>query len=176
MTDVLVRPERADDTQAIRGVVTAAFGSQREADLVEAIRASPEYIPSLALVAEVDDNVVGHVMVSVTSLEDGSVRHPIHHLSPLAVAPEFQQRGIGSALVEAVIGRARDHGAAFVVLEGDPRYYGRLGFEPSAPYGIFITLPSWAPPEASQIRLLSGPPSVSGRVVYPPAFAAVTEH
>lgn len=176
MTDVLIRAEQAEDNEAIRGVVAAAFGSELEADLVDAIRASPEYIPSLALVAEVDGRVVGHVMVSFTSLDDGSARHPIHHLSPLAVAPDYQQRGIGSMLVQAVIERARDHGAEFVVLEGDPRYYGRLGFEPSAPYRIFITLPSWAPPEASQIRLLSGAPSVSGRVVYPPAFDGVTDH
>jgi putative acetyltransferase len=173
---VTIRSERAEDHEAIRRVVAAAFRSDREADLVDAIRTSPEYVPDLALVAEVDGIVVGHVMVSFTSLDDGSTRHRIYHLSPLAVAPDHQRAGIGSALVDAVVERARDQGAQFVVLEGDPRYYGRLGFVPSSRYDIFIDLPDWAPPEASQIRLLFDTPTVSGRVVYPPAFDAVTDY
>ena len=177
MAAVSIRAERPDDHDAIRSVVAAAFQSEREADLVDAIRASPEYVPELALVAEIGGEVVGHVMVSFTALDDGSTRHRIFHLSPLAVAPTHQRKGIGSALVNAVAERARERGAEFVVLEGDPRYYGRLGFEPSSPYRIFIDLPDWAPPEAAQIRLLSGTaPSISGRVVYPPAFDAVTDH
>ena len=173
--DLAIRSERVDDHDAIRRVVAAAFQSDRQADLIDAIRSSPEYVPELALVAEVGGIVVGHVMVSFTSLDDGSTRHRIYHLSPLAVTPEHQRSGIGSALVNDVVGRARDRGAQFVVLEGSPRYYGRLGFEPSSRYDIFIDLPDWAPPQASQIRVLSGPPSVSGRVVYPPAFD-VTDH
>ena len=174
---VSIRPERDEDHDAIRSVVAAAFRSDREADLVEAIRASSEYVPELALVAEIDDEVVGHVMMSFTALDDGSTRHPIFHLSPLAVAPTHQQKGVGSALVDTVAERARERGAEFVVLEGDPRYYGRLGFEPSSTYGIVIDLPDWAPPEAAQIRLLSDTaPNIRGRVVYPPAFDAVTDH
>jgi putative acetyltransferase len=175
LSALLIRPERPDDHEAIRVVVAAAFEDDREADLVDAIRASDEYIPALALVAVLDGKVVGHVMVSYTALDDGSARHRIFHLTPLAVAPERQRTGIGAALVDTVVTRAGALGAAFVVLEGDPGYYGRLGFEPSAPYGIFIDVPDWAPPEASQIRLLAGPPTISGRVVYPPAFRAATD-
>jgi len=172
---LLIRPEQPDDHEAIRYVVAAAFQDDRVADLVDAIRASDEYIPALALVAVLGGEVVGHVMVSYTALDDGSVRHRISHLSPLAVAPERQRTGIGAALVDAVVSRAGERGAGFVVLEGDPGYYGRLGFESSATYGIFIDLPDWAPPQASQIRTLAGPPTISGRVVYPPAFRAATD-
>jgi putative acetyltransferase len=172
--DLIVRPEGDCDDDAIARVVAAAFGSQAEADLVEAIRSSPEYIPELALVAESHAEVVGHVMVSFTELRDGDVRHRIFHLSPLAVAPSHQRRGIGSALVKAVTAAAQEIGAPFVVLEGDPRYYSRLGFEPSASHGITIDLPSWAPPEAAQIIVLAAYDlSIRGRVVYPPAFDAV---
>jgi putative acetyltransferase len=173
----VVRAERPADHDAISRVVAQAFNSTDEADLVEAIRAAPEYVPELALVAEVDGQIVGHVMVSFTSLDDGTTRHQIYQLSPLAVAPEQQRNGVGSALVRTALERAKDMGAEFVVLEGDPRYYGRFGFEPSADYGIFIDLPEWAPPEAAQIRLLSDvPPTVSGRVVYPASFDRATEH
>ena len=80
-------------------------------------------------------------------------------------------------MVRRVNADAEAMGAPFVVLEGDPRYYGRFGFEPSAPRGITIDLPSWAPPEAAQILVLRDyDPSVRGHVVYPPAFDAVTDH
>lgn len=176
MTSLVVRPEQPTDHASIRDVVARAFNSTNEADLVEAIRAAPEYIPELALVAELDGTVVGHVMVSYTELDDGTTRHQIFQLSPLAVAPELQKNGIGSALVTTVLDRSKDVGAEFVILEGDPRYYSRFGFEPAEPHGILIHLPDWAPPEAAQICLLSGrQPSVHGRVVYPASFDVVAE-
>jgi putative acetyltransferase len=172
-----IRPERDDDHEAIAAMVAAAFGSQAEADLVDAIRASPEYLPSLSLVVEVDGEVVGHVMVSLAEVRDGDQRHPIYNLSPLAVEPSRHGQGIGSALVRAVIRAAEEMGAPFVVLEGSPQYYGRFGFEPSTDYGITIDLPSWAPPEAAQIVLLRDyDTSIRGRVAYPAAFDAVIDH
>jgi putative acetyltransferase len=180
---VTIRPETAADRDAIATVVAAAFGSPAEAKLVEAIRASENYVPELALVAELDGRVVGHVMISHVGLEgdgdrDGSERgpRPIASLSPLAVAPDVQRQGIGTALVTAVTAEADRRGEPLVVLEGDPRYYGRVGFEHSVRYGIHITLPSWAPPEAAQVlRLSAYDPSLTGRVAYPPAFAPFAE-
>lgn len=177
MRECVVRPEDPADHPAIRDVVSRAFDSTAEADLVEAIRAAPECIPELALVAELDGTVVGHVMVSLTYLDDGTTRHEIHQLSPLAVAPDHQRSGVGSALVRSVLERSRNAGAEFVILEGDPRYYSRFGFEPCAAYDIHIDLPDWAPPEAAQICLLSKErPSVRGHVVYPESFDTVTQH
>ena len=174
---VTIRPESDDDDDAIAVVVASAFGSRVEADLVAAIRSSPEYIPELALVAEFDREVVGHVMVSWTGLRDGEVTHPIQHLSPLAVAPAHQRDGIGSTLVTTVTAAARERGAPSVVLEGDPNYYSRFGFESSVAHSITMDLPKWAPPEAAQILLLNGePPRIHGHVVHPPAFAAFVDY
>jgi putative acetyltransferase len=171
---MVIRAETRRDEDEVARLVAAAFGSQAEADLVEAIRSSPEYLPELALVATTGGEVVGHVMVSFTELRDGDVRNRIFHLSPLAVAPSHQRRGIGSALVEAVTAAAKEFGAPFVVLEGDPRFYSRLGFESSVSHGITIDLPSWAPPDAAQIIILAEyDRTIRGRVVYPPSFNAI---
>ncbi len=168
---VTIRPEQQADYRAIARVVARAFGSPAEATLVEAIRASPEYVAELALVALEGDRVVGHVMISGAVLVAGDGPRPIAMLSPLAVEPSLQRRGIGAALVRAVTGRAEDRGDPLVILEGDPAYYGRFGFEHATPLGIDIHLPSWAPPEAAQVlRLPSYSPTLRGRVVYPPAF------
>ena len=173
-TAATLRAEHASDVQAISDVVAAAFGSQREAELVIAIRASAQFVPELSIVAELDGHVVGHVMISHCTLDDGATHHQIATLSPLAVAPEYQKRGIGSALVREVTTRADRLGESLVVLEGAPSYYSRFGFEAAKPRGIDITLPSWAPPEAAQCMPLSTYDAARrGRVVYPSAFDAV---
>jgi putative acetyltransferase len=175
--EVVIRAEQPDDYGAIADVVAAAFGSAAEAHLVEAIRASPQYVPELSLVADLDGRVVGHVMISFTALHDDGSERWISQLSPLAVAPDVQGQGIGSALVRAVCALADTRGEPLVVLEGNPKYYGRFGFEPSATHGITLPLPSWAPPEAAQVlRLSRDDPSIRGRVVYPPAFDGVTDN
>jgi putative acetyltransferase len=174
---VEIRPETPADRDAIAAVVAAAFRSDAEAQLVERIRASDAFVVDLSLVAVLGDRVVGHVMVSHVGLRDGEDEQRILSLSPLAVAPDAQARGIGSALVRAVAARAEELGAPLVVLEGDPAYYGRFGFEWSVPLGIHVDLPSWAPPEAAQVlRLRRYDPAIRGRVVYPPAFDDVIEH
>jgi putative acetyltransferase len=172
---VSIRPEAEADVAAIATLVEAAFGSPVEARLVAAIRSSDRYLPDLALVAEQDGEVVGHVMVSLVGLRDGDVVREAHSLSPLAVAPPWQRRGIGAALVRGVVARAA--GVPLIVLEGSPTYYGALGFESSVPHGIRITLPAWAPPEAAQVQRLDAyDPALRGLVVYPPAFDEATAH
>jgi putative acetyltransferase len=83
-------------------------------------------------------------------LHDEETTHRIPSLSPMSVATDFQRRGVGSALIRAVVARVDEAGEPMVVLEGAPAYYGRLGFEYAVPHGIHITLPEWAPPEAAQ--------------------------
>lgn len=166
------RPEEEGDRDSIARVVAEAFGSVVEARLVDAVRSSPGYIDGLALVAELDGEIVGHVMVSHAQLDDGSSLTEVAVLAPLAVAPGHQRRGVGSQLVRDVTALAEARGEPLVVLEGSPAFYGRLGFEYSVPLGIEMPLPDWAPPEAAQVlRLSRWSPSLRGRLVYPRAFA-----
>jgi putative acetyltransferase len=171
-----IEPERVADRAAIRAVVRAAFDHhQSVADLVDLIRESPEFVPELSLVAQHDGEVVGHVMLSHAELVDEQDdRHRILTLSPLAVAPALQGRGIGSALVLAGLAGAEALAEPLVVLEGSPRYYPRFGFRDCRSLGVQINLPDWAPSEAGMAYTLSSyAPAVRGRVVYPPAFTAI---
>ena len=172
--DLLIRPETAADHAAIRCVVGAAFGSSVEPDLVERIRASPEYVPEMALVGVLRGEIVGHVMISGAIVRNDVGDHSIVMLSPLAVHPDHERRGIGSALVRAVATVADQRGEPLVVVEGDPAYYSQFGFEHSVRYGLEIRVPDWAPSEAGQVMRLQGydpdDPSLRGLVVYPAAF------
>jgi len=174
---MLIRPETAADTGAIRRVVARAFGSEVEADLVDRIRASPGYVAEMALVATVGGVVVGHVMISGAVLHHDAGDQPIVMLSPLAVDPDHQRRGVGSALVRAAVAVADERSEPLVVLEGSPAWYGRLGFEPATRHGLVIHLPDWAPSEAAQVLRLAaydpGDLTLRGTVVYPPAFDAL---
>ena len=175
---IVIEPERPADHAAVRAMVLAAFVDEPNvAELVELIRASPEFVPELALVARVAGEVAGFVMLSHAELVDDSgdsgERHRVLTLSPLAVAPALQGRGIGSALVRAGLAEAERLGEQLVVLEGSPRYYPRFGFRDCREFGIRITLPDWAPPEAGMVFTLPAYDArVRGRLVYPPAFAA----
>jgi putative acetyltransferase len=177
VADPTIRAERPGDCDAITAVVAAAFGSQREARLPAAIRASSNFVSDWSLVADLNERIVGHVMVSYAALVGENEQHRIASLSPLSVAPDVHGRGIGSALVRAVIARVDRAGEPLIVLEGSPTYYGRFGFESSVARGIQITLPEWAPPEAAQVlRLQNYDPSIRGHLVYPPAFDVLEQN
>jgi len=115
-------------------------------------------------------------MVSYVTLRDASADHRVPSLSPLAVDPDHQRTGIGSALVRAVATIVDSADEPMIVLEGSPRYYSRFGFEHAVPRGVTMTLPSWAPPEAAQLlRLRRYDADLRGQVVYPAAFDVVTD-
>ena len=153
-----------------------AFDGDVEPQLVDDIRADACYRPELALVAEVDGAVVGHVMISWCEVHDEQrgTSHRVGLLSPLAVDPAHQRDGIGGALVREVCARADAAGDPLVVLEGSPAYYPRFGFVDARTHGITLPLPDWAPPEAGQVLpLTADDPAITGRVVYPPPFEGV---
>ena len=127
-----VRPEAPADAAAVRAVTEAAFGQPDEADLVGRLRAVPGY---LALVAEVDGEVVGHVAFTPVAL-DPPASVDVRGLAPMAVAPGRQRAGVGSALVRAGLAACRADGAEAVVVLGHPEYYPRFGFAPGPPRGI----------------------------------------
>ena len=124
-----IRAEKKDDREAIFAVEEAAFGQPIQAHLVDALRRGSE--PQISLVAEQDGRVVGHVFFSPVSFEDLSLSHGCQ-LSPLAVMPELQKKGIGSALIGQGLAACSSIGWTAVFLLGDPRYYSRFGFEMAA--------------------------------------------
>ncbi len=166
---MIVRPETTADHQAVALLLTDAFGGGTEARLVELLRASDDHVPDLTLVAEVDGEVVGHIMFSRVGVGDQTALA----LAPMAVAPTHQRTGVGTALAGAALERARRRAEAAVIVLGHPGYYPRFGFVPASRFGIE---PPWPdiPDDAFLALPLPGyTEACRGVVVYPPAFDAV---
>ena len=141
---VRVRRERAGDAEEIRAVHRAAFARDDgtepvEPGLVDALRADPGWLAHLSLVAEVDGRLAGHVLGSRAHVEDA----PAVGVGPVGVLPAFQGRGVGTALVHALLGAAQARDETLVGLLGEPGYYRRFGFGPAADLGVRSPNPGW---------------------------------
>jgi len=129
-----IRAEQAEDHAAIRRVVELAFGHRNEADLVDALRTHAH--PHISLVAVLDGQVVGHIFFSPVSIESDGDAFLAIGLAPLAVLPDYQNKGIGTELVQAGLRECRRLGHEVVVVLGHPEYYPRFGFVPASQRGI----------------------------------------
>ena len=126
----VVRPETVDDEQAIETVHLAAFPTSAEARLVRMLR--DDSACELSYVAEVDGRPGGHVMLSRMQVAGDGRTYRAVGLGPVAVLPEHQRRGIGSALISKVLQAAEAQGEELVFVLGDPDYYDRFGFSAQA--------------------------------------------
>lgn len=174
--DMMIRLESPDDGVGVRGVVTSAFGDEGPliCELVDLLRVHACGRDGLSLVA-VDGapgatRVAGHVMVTRSRLDAPRRLLDVGVLSPLAVDPEYQGHGLGGRLVAAAIEAADETGFPALFLEGDPAFYGRLGFGPATPLGF--RRPSLRIPDAAfQVRLLSAYETwMTGTLVYAEPF------
>jgi putative acetyltransferase len=136
---MIVRPSVAEEMPAVLDLVAKAFAEEPAVvDLVRDLAVDPAaFIPQFSLVAEDAGAIVGYVLFTRAWVEheEGWIVRALC-LAPLAVAPDRQQEGIGSALVEAGLDAVCALGEQLVFVLGDPAFYGRFGFEPAHPKGM----------------------------------------
>ena len=173
-----IRTEAPEDVEEIASVVGEAFsgaphsappvrpgGPPGEVDLLAWLREDEGWLPHLSLVAELDGALVGHVVCTRALVDDA----PALGLGPLSVRPEVQGKGVGTALVRAVLTRSEEAGETLVALVGEPAYYRRFGFVPATELGV-------VPPDAEygeyfQARALGPGRPPQGRFQYAAPFA-----
>ncbi len=162
-----VRRARREDRDEILSVVEAAFATgendaSEELAIVRATWESRALLGDLELVATLEGAVVGHVLVAMGSMAGAAVPG----VAPLSVAPGHQGRGIGSALMRALVERADAAGLPMLVVLGSPAYYSRFGFEPAAPLGVVYPPAGPASPYFQLRQLGAYDPARRGEYAY----------
>ena len=163
----IVRSESPSDIAPIRAVHVACFPTDAEALLVDRLRDAGRL--TVSMVAEIDEQVVGHVALSPVSATAAS---PGVGLAPLAVLPGYRGRGTAAELVRQSLARGAALGLGWAVVLGDPAYYARFGFGPAAESGL--TDEYGGGPAFQVVELVEGRlPAGAGLVRYAPEFASL---
>ena len=156
-----IRDETPQDWNAVYQVICSAFLQSAEAELVKELREADDGV--IALVAEENGKIVGHVLLSKMDAPFRALA-----LAPVTVDPKRQGRGIGSALIKEAVIRARSEGWAAIFVLGEPNYYKRFGFDREAAAGF--TSP-YAGDHFMVLKLSSSLPAIFGKLCHAPAFS-----
>ena len=165
-----IRREKQSDILAIKKVNKSAFQSSVESRLIDLLREANKV--TISLVATLDNQVVGHILFSSVTIELNPKNMQGLGLAPLAVLPEYQRQGIGSALVTQGLKESREKGYDIIVVLGDVSYYTRFGFKQASLYGLKNEYNVNENFMALELRA-GALNSVSGLVKYQPEFKEV---
>ncbi|QLK85273.1 GNAT family N-acetyltransferase [Staphylococcus sp. 17KM0847] len=134
LTEVDYDPSLEMITRAFEDVTES---NHREAQLVKALRMAPDYRYELEVIAKTEDGeVIGHAMCSEVTIHSETETYRALALAPLSVAPPYQNKGIGKALVQALEERAYTQEYTTIVVLGHADYYAQLGYDVAANYNI----------------------------------------
>lgn len=130
---IKIRNEETKDIEQVREIIRAAFPSDAESRLVDALRANGK--ATISLVAVRGSEVLGHVLFSPVTTSPPSEAKGLG-LAPVAVRPDVQSQGIGSQLIQEGLHLCKELGFDYCVVLGGPKYYQRFGFEKASPLSI----------------------------------------
>jgi len=163
-----IRPETAEDIPGISRVEELAFEKPDEANIVDGIRARDGV--TLSLVALEGEEIIGHVLFSLVTIEDGKRVVEGVGLGPVAVLPSHQKLGVGSVLCHEGLTQLAKMGHKIAVVLGHSEYYPRFGFQSANDYDIRC---KWdVPPGVFMVMELEpgALDGVTGMVSYAPEF------
>ena len=137
--DILIRLEEKKDYRQVEQVTKLAFsepdriergqiGCPYEHWMVNELR-KRDGICELSLVAEAGGDIVGHIICSKAEVRTEDTKLPVLNIGPISVLPKYQRRGIGRALIQAIIDKATGLGYGAILFFGRPEYYPQFGFK-----------------------------------------------
>lgn len=177
--ETLIRPETPADNLAVGEVLVRAFNRFNEYNLVTALRKTQNYLPQLGLVAEAkgikgaaefqgagqaEGKVVGYALCTIVHINNT----PCLSLAPFAVHPDFQKKGIGAGLLNALIEQAKQTNYSLILVLGRPDIFIRAGFNRADTLGI---KPPFEVDPSLYLAYQLKPNPPEGTVFYPNPFA-----
>lgn len=167
---MIIRQETVADYDAVYHLILEAFATAehtdgKEQNLVVALRSSEGFIPALSLVAEIDGEIVGHILFTRAFVGSDEVLA----LAPLSVKPAYQKQGIGQALIKKGHQIARELGYGYALVLGSEHYYPKSGYLPAETFGIVVPQ-DFPSANFMAIKLLSEAKPIKGEVIYAKEF------
>jgi len=174
--NIIIRKENTFDHNWVVELTEKAFetleiSDHNEGKLVDKLRKAPTFIEELSLVAELNGQVVCHILFTPIVIDNGQQQFQSLVLAPVSVLPEFQKMGIGGQLILAGHQKAVELGFQSVILIGHPEYYPRFGYKPASSWEIKTHYELPSDDVFMAVELTEGALSkVSGMVIFPPEF------
>jgi ribosomal protein S18 acetylase RimI-like enzyme len=134
MGDVKIRVMKPKDLPDIIGIDKKVLGKERREYWEGKLESSKKDSPITPLVAEVDGKVVGFIIGSVSWYEYG-VPENVGWVDTIGVDPDFQRKGVASALMKELVTNLRmiDVETVYTLVnwrEGELlRFFDSMGFE-----------------------------------------------
>lgn len=156
MENLNIRLEEKKDWLEAEVITRAAFWRQdRISDIgigavehymLHAMRGN-DGIKDLTFVAEINGKIVGHVIFTKNSyiLQANGNKKDVLNFGPLSVLPEYQKQGIGTALMQHAIKKARELNYGAIIFFGHITYYPRFGFVPAEEFHITTSFGDYSP-------------------------------
>ena len=107
--------------------------------LAHILRSHEDFVPELDLVIEADNKIIGNIMYTKSRLADetGNIKN-ILTFGSVCIAPEYQRRGYGKALMEYSFERAAGLGYEAIVIFGSPANYVARGFKSCKKFNVSV--------------------------------------
>lgn len=127
-----IRETGPGDLEFLERLYPAVFPEEDLLPLVRDLLAAPDGVVSLVAIKrggcvdQLMDHIVGHVALSLCGVNGNPDCAAL--LGPLAIDPDHQRQGLGTAMVRKGVSQMLGRGVQRVCLLGDPSYYSRLGF------------------------------------------------
>ncbi|WP_274475815.1 GNAT family N-acetyltransferase [Mangrovimonas aestuarii] len=173
--NVSIRKEKLTDFKAVNALIKKAFENDPHSEhnehlIVKRLRLTKTFIPDFSIVAEYEGKPVGYILLTQIIIKGKKKKTTSLALAPVAVSPEFQNKGIGTQLINYAHSKAKEQGFESIVVIGHENYYPKFGYLKASSFGI--NFPFEAPDENCMAIELTPDSlkSAAGLVEYPKAF------
>lgn len=158
-----IRESLPTDPEALKDLYPAAFPDEDLIPLLRDLLSEEDGVFSFVAIS--DGMLVGHIVLTMCGIAGRGEK--VGLLGPLAVHPDVQRQGIGTALIREGLNRLKSEGAAQVQVLGDPAYYGRFGFQPDDNVTPPYDLPGEWQTAWQSLSLLGTKPGFGGTLSVP---------
>lgn len=137
-----IRPETEDDYFENEHVTREAFWNLyvpgcNEHYLVHVLRKHVDYLPEFSFVAEYDHKIIGNIFYARSHvINEHDEKLDTLTFGPVCVLPEYQRKGVGTALIQHTVEIAKQKNYPAIIIYGSPCNYCKHGFKNCKDYQI----------------------------------------